>query len=184
MHPEVVQRRAAVVAHAHPPTACVASMATAARRSATAAGRTVGGNVASAPVQPEVPMSVRRVAAWVAAGTLAAAAWVAAAPAVAAPAATSPDALDRYLQEQVHSNGIPGLAVAVVRDGRVEHVAGFGTADGHRPVTGQTPFVLASVSKPITATAVMQLVESGKVSLDAPVQHYLPQFDLADHSAA
>jgi CubicO group peptidase (beta-lactamase class C family) len=51
-------------------------------------------------------------------------------------------------------------------------------------MTADTPIVLASVSKPITATAVMQLVERGRVQLDAPVQRYLPEFRLDDPTAS
>jgi len=65
------------------------------------------------------------------------------------------------------------------------HVRGFGSADqSGRAVTPQTPFILASVSKSFTALAVMQLVEAGRVALDAPVQRYLPWFRVADPVAS
>jgi CubicO group peptidase (beta-lactamase class C family) len=51
-------------------------------------------------------------------------------------------------------------------------------------VTASTPFTIGSLSKSITATAVMQLVERGAVGLDSPVRHYLPEFHLADPGAA
>lgn len=94
-------------------------------------------------------------------------------------------AIDSFLSQQVHRHRIPGLAVGIVDHNRVVHQAGFGAADDHgHPVTPDTRFVLASVSKPVTATAVMQLVEAGRVDLDAPVQRYLPAFLLADREAA
>ncbi len=64
---------------------------------------------------------------------------------------------------------IPGMAVAVVRNGGVALVQTFGLADleNNVPVTRQTMFRFASVSKPITAVAIMQLVEAGHLSLDA-----------------
>jgi len=72
---------------------------------------------------------------------------------------------------------IPGLAVAVVANGRAVHVRGFGVADGEgNPVTADTPFQLASLTKAFTAVAVMELVEEGRVELDAPVRRYLPEF--------
>ena len=55
--------------------------------------------------------------------------------------------------------------------------------DDGRPVTPQTPFYLASLSKSFTAAAVMQLVEAGKLDLDAPVQRNLPWFRVADAAA-
>ena len=80
---------------------------------------------------------------------------------------------------------IPGLALGIVQGDQIVHLKGFGQADASgRPVTPQTPFILASVSKPITALAVMQLVEQGKLELDAPVQRYLPWFRVADPDAS
>lgn len=92
--------------------------------------------------------------------------------------------LDAYVDEQMRTNGVPGAAVAVVRGGKVVHFRGYGEAAPGIPVTPQTPFQLGSVSKSFTAMAVMQLVEDGKVDLDAPVRTYLPWFRLADERAA
>ncbi|WCI09690.1 serine hydrolase [Arthrobacter sp. OVS8] len=89
--------------------------------------------------------------------------------------------LDSFLQEQIQSLGIPGAAVAVVRDGVRVHTAAFGRADDSgRPMTSQTPVLLASTSKTLTAIAVMQQVEAGRLRLDEPVQTYLPWFTLDD----
>ena len=93
--------------------------------------------------------------------------------------------IDAFVREQVQRHGIPGLALAVVEGDRIVHLQGYGKADQTgRAVTPQTPFVVASVSKPMTALAVMQLVEAGKVELDAPVQRYLPAFRVADPAAS
>jgi CubicO group peptidase (beta-lactamase class C family) len=93
--------------------------------------------------------------------------------------------IDAFVRAQVERHGIPGLAMAVIQDDQVVSMQGYGKADQTgREVTPQTPFVLASVSKPITALAVMQLVEAGKVELDAPVQRYLPGFRVADALAS
>lgn len=108
-------------------------------------------------------------------------------PLTAAPQPTGLDVarIDAFVRDQVRRHGIPGLALAVVEGEQIVHLGGYGKADqSGRPVTPQTPFVLASVSKPITALAIMQLVEAGKVELDAPVQRYLPTFQLADPVAA
>lgn len=72
---------------------------------------------------------------------------------------------------------IPGAAIAIVHNGEVEYINGFGIASAAgEAVTPDTPFLLASVSKSFTGAAVMQLVEAGRISLDAPVQQYLPWF--------
>ncbi|WP_461174140.1 beta-lactamase family protein [Arthrobacter sp. Z1-9] len=90
-------------------------------------------------------------------------------------------AVDSFLREQLGTLGIPGAAVAVVRDGRQVHSAAFGRTDpSGRPMTAQTPVLLASTSKSLTAIAVMQQVEAGRLRLDEPVQTYLPWFTLDD----
>ena len=74
--------------------------------------------------------------------------------------------------------GIPGLSAAIVTDRRVRWSAAFGMADLENlvPAKPTTVYRLASITKPITATAVLQLVEAGKVDLDAPIQRYVPAF--------
>src|SRR5215207_2984258 len=80
---------------------------------------------------------------------------------------------------------IPGLALGIVEGDRIAYVRGFGTADdSEREVTPQTPFIIGSVSKSLTALAVMQLVEANRIVLDAPVQRYLPWFRVADEKAS
>ena len=81
-------------------------------------------------------------------------------------------------------NGVPGFAVAVISGGEVVHARGFGVADdAGRRVTPDTPFLLASSTKSFTALAVMQLVDAGKVRLDAPIRRYVPEFSLAGDAA-
>ena len=80
---------------------------------------------------------------------------------------------------------IPGLALGIVEGDRIVHMRGFGKADeSGRAVSPQTPFVIGSLSKSVTALAIMQLVEAGKVDLDAPVQRYIPWFRVADERAS
>lgn len=73
---------------------------------------------------------------------------------------------------------IPGFAIAVAVDGRIVWSEAFGYADleAKLPATPATQFRIGSVSKPLTATAVAQLVERGRLDLDAPVQRYVPGF--------
>ncbi|UZX02151.1 beta-lactamase family protein [Arthrobacter sp. CDRTa11] len=95
------------------------------------------------------------------------------------------DALDLFLQDQLDTLDIPGAAVVVVQHGLQVHSAAFGMADDSaRPMTAQTPVLLASTSKSLTAIAVMQQVEAGRLALDEPVQTYLPWFTLKDSRAS
>ncbi len=94
-------------------------------------------------------------------------------------------AIDGYVSQQMRAGIIPGLALAIVRGDQVVHVQGFGTAGpGGRDVTAETPFLIGSLSKSFTALAIMQLVEAGKIELDAFVQRYIPWFRLADAQAS
>jgi CubicO group peptidase (beta-lactamase class C family) len=91
--------------------------------------------------------------------------------------------LEPALEKVCREERVPGLAVAVVEDGKLAYSRGFGLikwGDATRPVTPETLFHMASVTKPFVATAVMQLMEQGKLQLDAPVTRYLPYFRLDD----
>ncbi len=90
-------------------------------------------------------------------------------------------ALDAYIAQEMQALHIKGVAISVVQGHKVVHRQGFGEGDpSGRAITPQTPFIIGSTSKSFTALAVMQLVEQGKVALDAPVQRYLPWFQVAD----
>jgi len=94
-------------------------------------------------------------------------------------------ALEDFLRGELEAFRLPGLAVAVVHGDRPAVVRGYGVAGPDRePITPDTSFVMASVSKGFTALAVLQLVEAGEVDLDAPVQEYLPWFEVADEEAS
>ena len=105
-----------------------------------------------------------------------------AAPASPATGRPATDAeLDTWLARQVDDTGIPGAAWAIVRDGRLAHVGTHGAADATgRPVTADTPFVIGSLSKSLTALAIARLADAGRVDLDAPVVRILPAFRVAD----
>jgi serine beta-lactamase-like protein LACTB len=74
--------------------------------------------------------------------------------------------------------GAPGLSIGIVRDREVRWSAGYGVADLENdvPATPASVYRLASVAKPITATAVLQLAERGRLDLDAPIQRYVAAF--------
>src|SRR5262249_42797706 len=93
--------------------------------------------------------------------------------------------VDDYITARMETSHIPGLSVAIVDGDQIVYLKGYGQADASgRPVTPQTPFIIGSISKTFTALAAMQLVESGKIELDAPVQRYLPWFRVADPVAS
>ena len=78
---------------------------------------------------------------------------------------------DRSILEAMRAAAVPGLAVAYLRDCRVERVAAYGVADAdsQEPVTEETVFEAASLSKPVFAYLLMQRVDSGRVDLDEPI---------------
>lgn len=97
------------------------------------------------------------------------------AAALAFPGLAPPPSLSRAVEARVY----PGISVAVgsVAKGVIAAQAyGYANVAARTPMTPDTPLHVASVSKSITAVAVMQLVQSGRVSLDAPVSTYVPEF--------
>jgi len=92
--------------------------------------------------------------------------------------------VDSYITAEMQRNNIPGLALAITQGDQVVFSKGYGTAGNGRIVTPDTPFYIGSQSKSFTALAIMQLVEQGKLDLDAPVLTYLPWFRVADPQAA
>ncbi len=102
----------------------------------------------------------------------------------AAPPGTTPEAFDevaRLIRDTMAARGIPSVAVAAARDGRVVWEEAFGWADRaeRRRATPHTAYSLASISKPMTATGLMTLVEDGRVELSDPVGRYLGRARLA-----
>jgi CubicO group peptidase (beta-lactamase class C family) len=86
--------------------------------------------------------------------------------------------IEKAISSFMSAKSVPGIGVAVVLEGEPVWSAGFGMADleDSAPATSSTLFRLGSISKPITATAILQLWERGKLDLDAPVQKYCPAF--------
>lgn len=86
--------------------------------------------------------------------------------------------LDQYVQEQWKSSNIPGLAVVVVEDSNIlyETYLGYSDLDRKAPVTNTTVFELGSNSKAFTGLAILNLEQQGYLSLEDPVNKYLPWF--------
>jgi CubicO group peptidase (beta-lactamase class C family) len=85
--------------------------------------------------------------------------------------------VDVYVNGEMRAEKIPGMALAIVRDGKMVKAQGYGLANIELdvPVKPETIFQTGSVGKQFTATAVMMLVEDGKIRLDDPVGKYLPR---------
>ena len=99
----------------------------------------------------------------------------------AAPAAVPPE-LDTYINNVIRAFEVPGVSVAIVKDGKVVLTRGYGVrrlGDSTR-VDARTLFGIASNTKAFTATALGMLVEEGKIEWDAPVIRYVPWFALSD----
>lgn len=96
--------------------------------------------------------------------------------------------MDELLQKRIiATNKVPGVAMAVVRDGRLVYSQGRGVTEvgTETVVTPETVFSWGWIAMPLTATALMQLWAEGKIDLDAPVTDYLSYFKMADeHYAA
>ncbi len=89
--------------------------------------------------------------------------------------ATSADPVDDYVQGEMQRQHIPGISLLVSRDGKIVRAEGYGLSNVELqvPVKPATVFQSGSVGKQFTATAVMMLVEEGKIRLDDPVTTYL-----------
>jgi CubicO group peptidase (beta-lactamase class C family) len=87
-------------------------------------------------------------------------------------------AVREAVADEMSRLGIPGLSLAVAEKGELRHEAGFGVADVENevPARPETAYRLASVSKPITAAAVLKLAVEGRLDLDAPVSRSCPEF--------
>src|SRR5262245_15391600 len=92
------------------------------------------------------------------------------------------DSLDAYIERGMKDWSIPGLAIAVVKDGKVVVMKGYGVRDlqSKEPVDEHTLFMIASNTKLFTATALAQLEYNKQLSLDDKITKYFPLYRLAD----
>ncbi len=93
--------------------------------------------------------------------------------------------LGKCVTQIMGKEGVPGIALGILHRGEVA-TAGFGVTNVKHPlpVTDNTLFQIGSISKTYTGTAIMRLLEMGKLELDAPVRSYLPQFKVADETVS
>ena len=95
--------------------------------------------------------------------------------------------LEQQIAEDMGAANVPGLSLAVVEGNEVVYARGFGVTsleDGGKSVTPETLFRIGSITKPHTGTAVMRLVDEGRLDLNAPVRLYLDWFTLSDEEMA
>lgn len=88
----------------------------------------------------------------------------------------SADSLDKFINEQIKQRNIPGLSVAVIKDGKVIRATNYGFANLELqvPATKDTVYEIGSISKQFASEAVMLLVEDSKINLDDSIRKYLP----------
>ncbi|GLV61150.1 hypothetical protein KDH_79660 [Dictyobacter sp. S3.2.2.5] len=91
--------------------------------------------------------------------------------------------IDALLHAQIGSHE-PGVAVALLKEDHIVHCQGYGLAnlEWEQPVTPHTVFGLGSFTKPFTATAIMLLEKQEKLRLDHPIQQYLPDYPISQHT--
>ncbi len=92
------------------------------------------------------------------------------------------EGLDAFIAGQMKEWKVPGLSLAVVKDGKVIYAKGYGLRDvkNNLPVTENTLFAIGSCSKSFTAAALGILVDEGKIKWDSPLREYLPDFKMHD----
>ncbi|MEW5821759.1 MAG: serine hydrolase domain-containing protein, partial [Cyanobacteriota bacterium] len=88
--------------------------------------------------------------------------------------------LDEYINETMADWNVPGMAIAIVKDGKAIYMKGFGYRDLDKKleVTAETIFAIGSDSKAFTSAALGILVDEGKLDLDKPIKNYMPEFKL------
>jgi CubicO group peptidase (beta-lactamase class C family) len=105
------------------------------------------------------------------------------------PAASQQDArlkdIEALVTAKMAEYHVPGVALGIVKGDRVEaRVFGITSIENPQPVTVDTVFPIASITKTVTATAIMRLVQDGTLDVTAPVRQYLPDFRVKDETAS
>ena len=95
----------------------------------------------------------------------------------AQPGRAAPAAIDAALRRAVEAKEVPGVVAAAANDRGLLYEGSFGSRDIAKstPMTADTIFRIASMTKAVTAAAVMMLIEDGKLRLDAPAERWLPE---------
>lgn len=90
--------------------------------------------------------------------------------------------LDSIIEDYMYEQGIPGMAIGIIKDGKILLQKGYGyrNIETREPITDESLFHMASVSKTFVATAIVQLHEEGKIDIFRPVVDYIPYFKSKD----
>ncbi|WP_051302026.1 serine hydrolase domain-containing protein [Salibacterium aidingense] len=91
--------------------------------------------------------------------------------------------IKEYIEEALNTYNIPGGALVILENGETFYQDQWGVLSDGSVVTADTPFLIGSLSKPITSLAIMMLVEDGSIKLDEPIQSYLPSFSYQTDSS-
>lgn len=95
------------------------------------------------------------------------------------------ETIDRFIDHSMAEQRIPGVAIALIEDGKIVHSKGFGIANGEAdPVTPETPFQLASITKSFTALLMTQLHQEQKLHIDDRVVDHIPWFETSVKAAS
>lgn len=88
--------------------------------------------------------------------------------------------LTEFIQKKMDKKQVPGVSIALVDDQTVVWAQGFGFADKANkiPATAETIYRIGSISKPVTASGIMKLVEDKQLDLDKPITDYIPDFSI------
>lgn len=93
--------------------------------------------------------------------------------------------IDAHIKKSMLDSNVPGAAIALIESGEIVHMKGFGIADSkHTPVSPQTPFQLASITKSFTSLIVLQMEKEGKLKLSDSLIKYIPWFETAESGQA
>lgn len=92
------------------------------------------------------------------------------------------ETLRTRVRARMKENGVPGVGIGIIRDGKVILAEGFGTRNANTglPINAQTTFLIGSTTKAFTTTVLAMLVDEGRVAWRSPVQNYLPKFAVGD----
>ncbi len=86
------------------------------------------------------------------------------------------------LASEMTARKVPGVSIAIIRKGKLDWASGYGVASlGGPPISNETLFAAASISKPVTALGVLKLVQNGKIDLDVDVNLYLRRWKIPDN---
>ncbi|MFN0009901.1 MAG: serine hydrolase domain-containing protein [Planctomycetota bacterium] len=92
--------------------------------------------------------------------------------------------IDALAREAIEKEGVPGLSIAVGRDGELLFARGWGYADAKQgtPASADTIYAIGSLTRQFTAVSILQLAEAGKLTLDDPLSKWLPDFPAQGHA--